>query len=150
MSSSALAIRDGRSFGAGVLFGAIGLAAALYAHQYPFGAPGQMGPGFFPTLLALALVVLGAINVVRSLTVHGDELTRVALRPLLLVSAGVGLFALGVDRVGLIASIVLLVVLGALAGPRPRLREVLVLAVVLAVLSAGVFVYALKLPFTLF
>jgi hypothetical protein len=150
MTSSALTVRDGRSLGAGLLFGGIGLAAALYAHRYPLGDPGQMGPGFFPTMLALALVVLGAINVVRSLTVQGDALGRVAFRPLLLVCAGVALFALGVDRIGLVASILLLVAIGALAAPRPRLGEAAVLAVLLALLSAAVFVYALKLPFTLF
>lgn len=133
-----------------MLFGGIGLAAALYAHRYPLGDPGQMGPGFFPTMLALTLVVLGAINVVRSLTVHGEGLGRIALRPLLLVCAGVALFSLGIDRIGLVASIVLLVAVGVFAGPRPRLREAVVLAVVLALLSAGVFVYGLKLPFTLF
>jgi Tripartite tricarboxylate transporter TctB family len=148
--SSALTIRDGRSFGAGVLFGGIGLAAFLYGHKYPLGDPGQMGPGFFPAMLSLALVVLGSINVVRSLSVQGEGFGHVALRPLLLVSAGVVVFALGVDRIGLVASILLLVAIGCLAGPRPRLREVALLAVLLAVLSAGIFVYALKLPFTLF
>jgi hypothetical protein len=150
VSSSALTVRDGRSFGAGVLFGGVGLAAALYAHRYPLGDPAQMGPGFFPTMLALALVVLGALNVVRSLTVPGEALARVALRPLLLIGAGVVVFALGVDRIGLLGSIVLLVALGVCAGARPRWREAVVLAVLLALLSAGIFVYALKLPFTLF
>jgi Tripartite tricarboxylate transporter TctB family len=150
VSSASLAIHDRKGFGAGLLFAVIGAAAWLYARRYGFGSAEQMGPGFFPSILSIALIVLGGVNVARSLGASAVPVGRVGIKPALLVTAGVGSFAAGVDRIGLVPSIAALVLLGALAGTRFRAREAIPVAVALALLSAAVFVYGLKLPFALF
>lgn len=150
MSAASLAVRDRKSFGAGLLFAVIGAAALLYARRYPIGDPGQMGPGFFPSVLSVVLIVLGGVNIVRSLGASAEQLGRIAFKPALLVTAGVVSFAVGIDRIGLVPSILVLVLLGSLAGTRFRPREAIPVAVALALLSAAIFVYGLKLPFALF
>jgi hypothetical protein len=138
VSSASLAIHDRKGFGAGLLFAAIGVSAWLYARRYALGSPEQMGPGFFPSILSIALIVLGGVNVAHSLGATAEYLGRVAIKPALLVTGGVASFAAGVDRIGLVPSITVLVLLGSLAGTRFRAREAIAVAVALALLSAAI------------
>ena len=55
-------------------------------------------------------------------------------------------FALGIQRLGLFVTILLVVAVAALATPESRWREVVVMAVALAAFSTALFVRALGLP----
>ncbi len=126
-----------------------GLCALVVGHDYPMGTAVRMGAGYFPFVLGLLLVLLGAAVCIRSLVVTGPKLDRIHLRPLLLVLGAIGAFAATVDTIGLVAATILMTLIGAAASPESRWIEVIVLTGVLLGLSVGVFAYGLGLPFKL-
>jgi Tripartite tricarboxylate transporter TctB family len=142
-------IRNPRDFYAGVIFLSFGLCAVLVGRDYPMGSALRMGAGYFPFVLGLLLLVLGAVICVKSLLIPGEDLETIGLRPLLLVLAAIAAFAASVDSLGLVTATILLTVIGAAASPESRWREVAVLTVALLALSLGAFVYGLGLPFKL-
>jgi hypothetical protein len=143
-------IRDTGGFVAGLLFLSVGLGAIGIASGYRVGSALHMGPGYFPVVLGVLLVLVGGASVVRALavTVMGGE--RIAWRPLLVIAAAVAMFALAIDRIGLIPSVFVAALLGCMGAPKPALAESWLIAAVLSVMAAGIFYYGLKLPFSLF
>ena len=53
-------IREPKDFWAGVMFFAFGVAAIVIGTAYPVGTAARMGPGYFPRILGILLIVLGA------------------------------------------------------------------------------------------
>lgn len=146
-----------KDFFSGLLFMLIGAGFAWGAPRYEVGQAAQMGPGYFPLVLGVLLVLLGAAISLRALWrgVHGgDRIGAWAWRPLLLVLSAnlafglllVGLPAIGLPSMGLILAVYALVGLASLAQPGARWRETLVLATVLAAGSYVAFVRLLQLP----
>ena len=143
-------IKSPKDFWAGALFGGLGLFVAVYAAlEYQYGTAVRMGPGYFPTWIGAMVAVLGLILVIRSLRLDGPPLPRIALRPTLLILIGAIAFGYLLKPLGLVAATVLAVLVSAFGGHEFRWREATVLALVLAIFSVGVFVYALGLPFPL-
>jgi len=92
------------------------------------------------------LVLVGLAMVGRSFFIAGAPLERWYLRPLASVVGSLLLFSVSIDKLGLVATIVALVVVAAFATPESRWKEVAIAAVALAAFSAGLFVKALGLP----
>ena len=53
-------IRHPKDFYAGLLFVGFGVAAIVIGSNYPLGTAARMGPGYFPRMLGILLIVLGA------------------------------------------------------------------------------------------
>lgn len=138
-----------KDFWAGLIFVAFGLGFAVAATGYEAGSAGRMGPGYFPTVLGALLGLLGAAILVRAFVVDSGQVPRIALRQLALILAGAIVFALALERLGLVIALAGLIVLGALGGPQFRWREVGWLYAVLALFSVLVFQVGLGLPFRL-
>jgi putative tricarboxylic transport membrane protein len=143
-------IRSRQDFLAGLLFVFFGAFAVYLARDYPMGSAMRMGPGYFPTILGGMLVALGGAVIVRAFVVPGEKLGGVALMPLLLVLASVALFAVTVERFGIVLSVVLVVFVSSLASGRFKWLEVSLLAAVMVALSVGLFTKGLGLPFKIF
>ncbi len=111
-------IRNPRDFFAGVIFLSLGLCAVVVGRDYPLGSTMRMGAGYFPFVLGLLLLLLGAAVCIRSLVVKGEKLEAIHLRPLLLVLGAIGAFAATVDSIGLVAATVLMTLIGAAASAR--------------------------------
>jgi Tripartite tricarboxylate transporter TctB family len=139
-------IRAQKDFWSGVMFLAFAAVAIIAASAYAMGRGGRMGPGYFPLLLGGVLALLGIILVVRSLAIDGEPSGRLNLVPLSVIAAGVVLFGLSIERLGLIVSLLAVTIVSALASRESRPVEVALLAAALAAFSVGVFVYALRLP----
>jgi hypothetical protein len=134
---------------AGAMFVAAGGAAVLIARAYPPGSALRMGPGFFPTLLGGLLVGLGLYVMARGLR-HRDPIqARWSLRPLVMPPLSLVVFGVLVERAGFIPALVALVFAAAAAGKEFKLREVLLLTMVLTGLSVGIFIWGLGLPYPL-
>jgi hypothetical protein len=144
-----MTIRAPKDFWSGLMFIAFAAAAMLAARGYNLGAAGKMGPGYFPLLLGGVLAVLGAILVARSFVVAGEPVGRFHLLPLAIIALGVCLFGLLIERLGLVISLTIVIVTSALASRESRVLETVALAAVLAAFSVGVFIYALRLPFSI-
>jgi putative tricarboxylic transport membrane protein len=144
-------------FLAGAIFTVLGAAFFTASVQFEVGSARQMGPGFFPGVLAGTLMVLGTIQIVQSVRAHsrgeqcGGDRDRPAppVRPALCVLGGLAVFAFTLQPLGLIAAAVLLVVFAAVAIPGRRWVEVVAVAGVLACFSALVFVSLLGVPMPL-
>jgi len=79
-------LKNRRDFLTGLLFAGFGAAFAWAASLHEIGWPPRMGPGFFPLVLALPLILLGGWLVFKSLTLEaegGGPLAPMAWRPLL-------------------------------------------------------------------
>ena len=142
-------LRNNRDLIAGLLFIVLGALAAVLARDYPFGTTMRMGPGYFPTLLGGILLVFGATILLRGIrsgeTVKGEW----GVRPLAWITLSIVLFGFLLDRVGMVPATVVTLFAAAAAGREFRLKEVLLLAIVMTAFSVAVFSYGLKLPYPL-
>jgi heme A synthase len=138
-------IRHPKDFYSGLIFVAFGVAAIAIGSNYQLGTAARMGPGYFPRILGILLIVLGAALSLRALRVQGDPVPPWKWRPTLIVLGSVVLFGYMVNAAGLVLSTVVLIVLSSAASTEFRPREALVSGVVLAALVVAVFVVGLKL-----
>ena len=142
-------IKSPKDFWAGLMFIALGLFFLVAARNYQMGSATRMGAAYFPTVLGGLMAVLGGIIFFQSLVVKGEKVPAMSFRPLFFVALSLALFGYLLRPIGLVLALALLVVLSAFAGHEFKLKEVLLLSVVLIVLSVLVFVKALSLPFPL-
>ena len=142
-------LRNNRDFLAGLLFMLLGGLAVLLASDFPMGTTMRMGPGYFPTLIGGILFLFGAYLLVRG--VRFGEKVRGAWgwRPLALITLSIVVFGFLLERLGLVPSALAMFFVAAAAGPEFRVKEVLILAVVMTVFSVLVFIWGLKLPYPL-
>jgi len=151
-------IKSQKDFFSGLVFVVVGVAYALGATNYKIGDGARMGPGYFPLLLGVLLAILGVVVMFKAMvveTMDGDKVGKFAWKPLFFIIAanlsfGVllgGLPSIKFPSFGLIVAIYALVPIAAMAGDEFKLKEVLVLATILAATSYFAFIYALKLQF---
>src|SRR5207249_8596630 len=94
-------IREPKDFWAGVMFFAFGVAAIVIGSAYPIGTAARMGPGYFPRILGILLIVLGAVLSLRGLRTPGSGITFGSFVPMLVVLGSVVLFGLTALKIGL-------------------------------------------------
>jgi hypothetical protein len=141
-------IKSQKDFWSGVMFVVIGIGFALGATQYSFGSSARPGPGYFPFGLGILLALLGALVLFKALTIEsegGDPIGAIAWRPLALIVGAIVLSAVALPRLGMVITLPLLVVVAGLAGDEFRWRDAAIMAVVLTLMSWGIFIKGLKL-----
>lgn len=142
-----MAIRHPKDFVAGLMFMAAGISAVVIATTYPFGTAARMGPGYFPSILGILLIALGAILALRSLWQDGQPIGVGSLVPAVLVLGAVVLFGIVLPHLGLVLSAVLVVLMSSSASEAFRFKQALLSGIVLAAASVAGFVYGLGLRF---
>jgi uncharacterized membrane protein HdeD (DUF308 family) len=144
-------IRNQKDFWAGIMFVAFGLFFAGFGTRYTFGTAAHMGPGYFPTVLGCILMMLGVIVAVSGLSRSSSEqkVDKFGWSTLLFVLGPIVLFGLLLQPLGLVLSLVMLVVISSYASHEFTWKATLGNATALVVLCLVVFVYALKLQFSL-
>lgn len=138
-------IRNPKDFWAGVMFVCIGIAAMTIASNYSLGTAARMGPGYFPRILGMLLVVLGVIIAVASFRADGEAIPRWPLRPTVIVLGSIVLFGAIVAYMGVAFATVVLIVSASAASHEFRPLESLIAGVLLSALAVGVFVIGLQL-----
>ncbi len=145
-----LDLRNNKDFLAGLLligFGGIGFYMAL---DYPLGSALRMGPGYFPRVLAGILIAFGVYVMLRGI-LAGEKVKGVwGWKPLAFLTVSLVLFGWLMERVGLIPALVVLFFASALGGHEFKIKEVVILTVVMSAFAYGVFIYGLGLPYRLF
>jgi len=140
---------NNRDFLAGLLFIVLGGLAVALARDYPIGSTMRMGPGYFPTVLGGILLLFGVYVLLRGVR-SGDKVKgEWGYRPLALIALSIVLFGFLLDRAGMVPAIVATLFVAAAAGREFRVKEVILLAVVMTAFSVAVFSYGLKLPYPL-
>jgi hypothetical protein len=131
---AAVHIKSEKDFWAGAAFVVAGLGFAWGADGFRFGALAPPGPGLLPLGLALALALVGALVIFKSLVVEaegGGRIAALAWRPLGAVVAALALFGAALPRTGLVPALALLVLVASLGTDRFRLRGAILAAAVL-------------------
>ena len=140
-------IRISQDVAAGLLFFAVGLAAYWIGADYKMGTTRVPGSGVLPRILAWCLMGTGVVLWIQAAFREGEALTRWAWRPLFMVTLSIIAFALLIDRVGLVATMVVSMALTALGTPETRWRvEFLVFSLIMIVLGVALFVMLLGMP----
>ena len=153
-----MALASQKDFVSGLMFMTVGGAFAWGAVDYEIGNAARMGPGYFPFMLGLILIVLGALvafNAFKSGPPGGDKIGAIAWRPLVFILGAnllfgallVGLPSLGIPAFGLIVAIFGLVILAGYAREGASLKDSLILASALSIGSYLAFVKLLNLQF---
>ncbi len=131
---------------AGLMFISFGLVAMGVARNYSIGTAARMGPGYLPLTLGGIIVLLGLAISVRPLWLSGTPVSSLAIRSLLFVTAAVLAFGFLLRPFGLVVATLALVIIARLGDREFRVHEVTLLAVFLAAVAVGLFVYGLRLP----
>ncbi len=149
-------LHNQKDFFSGLLFICVGVAFAWGATTYNVGTGARMGPGYFPLMLGVLLGGLGSLILLNALIAKASpdgKIGKWVWRPVIfIVLANVvfgiligGLPSIGLPAMGLIIAIYALALIAAQAGNSFNLKEVLILASILAVGSYLVFIRVLKL-----
>ena len=135
---------------AGALFMAVAILGLWISRDYPIGTAFRMGTGYVPRLLCWILLGLGGVVLIVGLREAQAQLQPAAgagwaWRPVVFVTAGLAIFGLAIERLGLVISIVLLIGMGAFASRALRPLETVIAALVLIALSWAIFIFGLGL-----
>lgn len=153
-------VRAPQSFVAGIVLVLLGIFGIWAASDLPRGTLGSMGPGMLPHWVAIGVAVCGSVLVVTGLLRDGAGLQSFGLRGPLTVVLAILAFALTIrpfafgsfatPGLGLVVAGPLAVVIGGYATPEARLRELLILALLLTAGCMLLFGDLLNLPIPIF
>jgi len=144
-----LELNKNRDFWAGMMFIGFGAAAVYIARDYRFGSALRMGPGFFPTVLGWILIVFGICITAMGLYSQEKIQGRLSIRPVVMLPLSLILFGVLMSHVGFLAALVAVIWGATAAGREFRLKEVLMLTILLIALALVIFIWALDMPYPL-
>lgn len=131
---------------AGAVFIVLGLGFALGALTYDIGTPLRMGPGYVPLILGVVLVGFGILVIAKGFIAgEGEPIGDVDWRAVALITASLLFFGITIRGLGVVGALFGASLLATLARSSTSLREALVIAVGLTVLSVAIFIFALQL-----
>lgn len=143
-------IRDRKQFWSGLVFLVVGAAALLALPEY-IGTVRQMGPGYFPMLLGIGMMLVGLGSVV--LSFRAPEIVRIdelSLTPVVFIISGVVAAALLIDNYGLAISMLAIVLTTCYSRVLKHPIEIAIIYIAVLFLTWGVFIYLIQLPIKLY
>ncbi|MFO1412661.1 MAG: tripartite tricarboxylate transporter TctB family protein [Burkholderiales bacterium] len=138
-------IKGPKDFWAGILFIALGIFAIVVGSNYTLGTAARMGPGYFPRILGILLIGLGALIAFNGLRVPGESIPPFKWRPTLVVLGSVVIYGIIIQNLGVAISTVFLIVASSAASHEFRWKEALIAGVLLSALAVLVFIKGLGL-----
>ncbi|MDQ2079411.1 tripartite tricarboxylate transporter TctB family protein [Xanthobacteraceae bacterium Astr-EGSB] len=144
-------IKGTKDFWAGAVFVAFGAAALMMAQSYSLGIVSRMGPGYFPRMLSILLMVVGGVSIVRSFFVAREALPAFALRPALVVIGSLVACGYLLPRAGLVIALSVLMFGAASASEKFRAewKKLILLTAATIAFCAIVFVQLLGISLPL-
>jgi hypothetical protein len=138
-----------KDFLAGNLYMAFGLLGLWLGRTLEIGTANAMEAGYFPRLVCMLLVALGAALAVMALLRPGEAPERGTWRPFVFVTLSCLAFALLLRPLGLVLTLLISTVLARFAGGNLRPLALVLLCLILIVANVGIFVIALRIPIPL-
>lgn len=138
-----------KDFASGLLFVIAGTIGLVLTTQFEFGTTSEPGPGFFPVILSVLLILIGVATALSVLLRETDPLSAIAMRPFILITCAVCVFALCIERFGLVPSVFVTAIVASFARTNFGWIHRILAAAGLAVFSAILFIGALQLPVAL-
>ena len=145
-------IKSQKDFWSGLMFIVVGVAFAWGALNYSFGSSARPGPAYFPFGLGILMAILGGVVLFSALTIEtedGDPIGPWAWRPLLVIVGAVAGFGIILPKLGMAASLPLLVFVAAIAGDEFHWKDAIINATVLTIGSWAIFIKGLGLTIPL-
>lgn len=143
-------IKNPKDFWTGIIYVVFGFLAFWIARDFGMGTASRMGPGYFPTVLASLLMLIGAISLVLSFLKPGPPIGGFAIKASALILGGIVLFGLLITRAGLLIALPVMVLLAAAASEKFRFDWKAVAGLLaLTAFCALVFVKGLGVPMPL-
>lgn len=138
----------------GILLTLLGFFISLYAaYHYEIGSLRNMGPGYFPLVLAILLSLSGlsiaAIALLKSRSQSGDS-RNFNFRSFLSTIAAITLFAFLIYPLGIFLATMILAVVSLITARDLSLGRIALIAIGLAIFSWLVFKVGLKMPLPVF
>jgi hypothetical protein len=134
----------------GILLILTGIFFAYQSIELELGTAFRMGPGYFPFILALALILFGAIILVQAFRAVHEPIGPIAWRGILFILAAPIFFGITVRGLGFVPALFFTGLIAAFASQKMTPVKAVVLAALLTVFSVLVFSYGLGLPFQRF
>ena len=145
-------IKSQKDFWSGLMFMGVGIGFAWGALGYSFGSSARPGPAYFPFGLGVLMAILGSSLLFSALTIEtedGDPIGPWAWKPLLVIVGAVAGFGIVLPKLGMAASLPLLVFISAIAGDEFHWRDAIINAAVLTFGSWLIFIKGLGLTIPL-
>lgn len=138
-----------KDFGSGLLFAVAGIIGLVLTSSFEFGSTAEPGPGFFPIVLSTLLILIGIAVALSVFLREADLISAVAIRPFIMITCAVIVFALCIERFGLVPSVFVTAIVASFARARYGWLHRILAAAGLALFSALLFIGALNLPIAL-
>lgn len=138
-----------QDFASGVLFVVVGAAALWISADYPMGTPQRPGTGVLPCILSWCLIGTGLLLWLKAAITDSPRLTPWAWRPAIMITLAIVAFAVLVDRLGLVVTMIVSMTLVALGTSETRWREYGLFALLMIVIGVGVFIQGLGMPISI-
>ena len=142
----AVRIKAPKDMAAGLFFILVGIAGYGFVWDMPMGAAVRMGPGYIPKVLSVIVGAFGLLIAGRSFVIEGEPLDAWKLRPLVIISASIFVFAFLIDSMGLVLASFLLMILSTVGGREFFWREMVIFSVLMSLGAVVVFHVLLGLP----
>ena len=141
--------RNNREFFAGMLYILLGVVGMWIARDYPFGSALRMGPGYFPTVLGGMMIAFGIAVLLMGVKNNEKIKGNWSIRAMIVLPLSAVLFGILMEEVGFIPALAVLIPAAAASGKEFKWLEVILLTIGLIILSLGVFIWGLGLPYQL-
>jgi len=142
-------VKSPKDTAAGLFFLLIGIAGYWFVRDMPMGAAVRMGPGYIPKVLSVILMLFGVFLAGRSFVLQGEPLEGWKLKPLIIISVAILIFAFLIDSQGLVIASIALMIGSTVGGREMFWRETIIFTICMTIGSAIVFHKLLGLPMTI-
>ncbi|MCZ7462487.1 tripartite tricarboxylate transporter TctB family protein [Rhizobium rhizogenes] len=134
----------------GAIFMGFGAFFALQSFGLEIGTAFRMGPGYFPLVLAIVLILLGSVIFFRATRVQGDVIGAIAWRGIFFILPAPIFFGFTVRGLGFVPALFFSALIAAFASHKMSPLMAVVISAAITVFSVAVFNYGLGLPFQRF
>ncbi|NYT45439.1 tripartite tricarboxylate transporter TctB family protein [Alcaligenaceae bacterium] len=146
-------MRNEKDLYAGLLSIGIGAATIAESLSYKVGRLANMGPGYFPIMIGVGLVILGSIMLVHGIASPGQTSKmkwKGNLRAVVAIMFGLLAFAFLGKYGGFIPATTALIVISALGDPNNSPKMIFFLSIGVLVPAIIIFNLIIRMPFPLF
>lgn len=140
-----------RDFLAGLVFFGLALMIGWRAVNYRLGTAASMGPGYFPLLLSVLLLILGVAITVQSLNRSGTiDWSITDLRSACAVLGSVIFFGLLIQQAGLLVTVIVTSAVCQMGARQLKWRRTIISSLCLSFAAWGLFVWLLQVSMPVF
>jgi hypothetical protein len=132
----------------GLFFMALGAAALWVSRDYQLGNLHRMGTGYFPRMLSIGMIGLGVMIFAKGIPelAGAKGIDGRLERSFWLIPASMVVFGFSIEPLGLVIALALTTIVAGVAHRQVRIKEIVISAIALNVLTVLIFVLVLKLP----